>query len=232
MDLSEKKNFSYRHPWELSRADMVIKELEKIDICGDILDVGCGDNYFDERLLKESKNINSIWGIDINLKKDIHKKRAHYVNSYDKIEDKKFDYILLMDVIEHIEEPVEFLKNILKYKKENGYIIITVPAFQKLFSAHDRDLKHFRRYEYPSLMNLLNETNITCLNWSYFYLSLYIVRSLTKNKSLGLSDWKYCHRNIKTVIIRNILNIDFTVLRFLSNIGIHINGLSLFMICK
>ena len=29
-------------------------------------------------------------------------------------EDKKFDYILLMDVIEHIEEPVEFLKNIVE----------------------------------------------------------------------------------------------------------------------
>ncbi|KAI4452578.1 hypothetical protein C823_007162 [Eubacterium plexicaudatum ASF492] len=36
-------------------------------------------------------------------------------------------------------------------------ILITVPAFQNLFSLHDIQLKHFRRYNYKSLYHVLDQ---------------------------------------------------------------------------
>ena len=44
------------------------------------------------------------------------------------------------------EETAKALPQIIKYFKDNGRIILTVPAYQSLFSKHDKELKHFRRY--------------------------------------------------------------------------------------
>ncbi len=52
----------------------------------------------------------------------------------------------LFDVVEHIENDVEFLATIYKYMKDDGYIFITVPAFQSLWSNDDVYAGHFRRY--------------------------------------------------------------------------------------
>lgn len=232
MDLSEKKDFKYRHPWEIARADMVIKDFERLNIKGKVLDIGCGDNYFDSRLINDVKDIEGVWGIDINLEKDIDDGKCHFYNSYDKIKDQQFDCILLMDVLEHVEDAESFLKDVLKYRKEGGTIIITVPAFQKLFSTHDKELKHFRRYEYKTLNELITSCGLEHLEWTYFYLSLLIIRIFTKNMSLGLDQWNNDYKSIKTQIIRLILNIDATILKFLSKKGIHIPGLSIFMIIK
>ena len=51
MDLSERSDSPYRHPWELSRTEIILGELKKLKIHGKILDIGCGDRYFDKKLL-------------------------------------------------------------------------------------------------------------------------------------------------------------------------------------
>lgn len=232
MDLSENKGVIYRHPWELSRTDVILKNLSDLDICGDILDVGCGDSYFDEKLIKTFPTINNLYGIDINLEKPFENGKAHYVNSYDDLKDKKFDFILLMDVIEHIEDDNQFIKEIKTYLKKDGIILITVPAFQSLYSIHDEELKHFRRYNFKQLKKILTNNNIKILDWSYFYFSLFIARILTKNKSIKVNTWKSKENALSTKILRFILNLDYTLLRILSKLHIHINGLSLMVICK
>ncbi|QDV50545.1 class I SAM-dependent methyltransferase [Gimesia fumaroli] len=54
--------------------------------------------------------------------------------------------VLLLDVMEHMEDPVELLKNAAETLTEDGGIIITVPAYPMLYSDWDRKLGHFCRY--------------------------------------------------------------------------------------
>lgn len=231
MDLSENKPAKFRHPWELSRTDVITKELSQLSIKGAILDIGCGDAYFDEKLISQFPNIDFLYGIDINLQESIHKEKAHYLNNYDGIRGMKFDYILLMDVIEHIENDSEFMDSIRNYLKPDGKILITVPAFQSLYGIHDQELSHFRRYNAKQLKSVLNESGFNVIHWNYFYLSLLTVRFFTKNKSLKVNTWKEDEDTFKTKLVRGILNIDYKVLKSLSRIGIKIGGLSLIAIC-
>ena len=54
--------------------------------------------------------------------------------------------VLLLDVMEHMEDPVQLLKNAAETLSDDGGIIITVPAYPMLYSDWDRKLGHFRRY--------------------------------------------------------------------------------------
>jgi hypothetical protein len=114
----------------------------------------------------------------------------------------------------------------------DGIILITVPAFQCLFSTHDKELHHYRRYNFKQLNKVLKKNNIKVKDWNYFYLSLLIVRYFTKNKSIEVNSWKYNEKDIRTRITRFILNLDYTILKVLSLIHIHIGGLSLMAICQ
>jgi SAM-dependent methyltransferase len=58
----------------------------------------------------------------------------------------KFDSILYIDVIEHIEDAEKELELALTYLKPGGHLIILVPAYNFLFNEFDKAIGHFRRY--------------------------------------------------------------------------------------
>ena len=92
-----------------------------------------------------------------------------------KIEDKKplpfiqssFDLITLLDVLEHIENDQEFLKNLKSYLKRGGFLLITVPAYKFLWSEHDEALGHFRRYTASELVKKLGSANLVPIHYTY-----------------------------------------------------------------
>ena len=61
-------------------------------------------------------------------------------------ESNRFDVVCLFDVLEHVREDFETLEAIKSLLKPNGRVLITVPAYQWLWSQHDKSLHHFRRY--------------------------------------------------------------------------------------
>jgi SAM-dependent methyltransferase len=64
----------------------------------------------------------------------------------------KFDSILYIDVIEHIEDAESELELAVQYLKPGGYLIILVPAYNFLFSEFDKAIGHFRRYNKKMLL--------------------------------------------------------------------------------
>ncbi len=53
----------------------------------------------------------------------------------------------MLDVIEHVEDDVGFVRDVVDGSlAPGGWVLVSVPAYQSLFSSHDRALKHFRRY--------------------------------------------------------------------------------------
>ena len=237
MDLLEVTGNKNRHPWEISRASRILKELPKFYEGDDVLDVGCGDGYFDRMIARKFPSAN-FYGIDINLPRSYSEGNVSFFNSYEALPQKKFDCIILMDVLEHIKDDTEFLAKISQRLKYNGTILITVPAFMKLYSAHDREVKHYRRYEHKRLLKLIKKCGLKEVKWSYFYMSLILGRCLTRNRTQDtqgfhcVGKWKWAQNHIITKVITSILNIDYNFLIFCSKRNVHFPGLSLLSVCK
>jgi SAM-dependent methyltransferase len=66
--------------------------------------------------------------------------------------DIKFDTILYIDVIEHIENASAELEQAKELLADDGYLIVLVPAHQFLYSAFDKAIGHYRRYNKKSLL--------------------------------------------------------------------------------
>lgn len=76
---------------------------------------------------------------------------ARAVGSAELAADEKFDSIIYIDVLEHIEDDRAEMLKISKHLKKNGYLIVLCPAHQKLFTPFDRAIGHFRRYNKTTL---------------------------------------------------------------------------------
>lgn len=83
------------------------------------------------------------------------------------------DAILLLDVLEHIEDDAGFFKRIVGLAKPGALIFITVPACPWLWSPHDNDHHHFRRYMPDTLKSLWAGAPIKELMISFFNSRLY-----------------------------------------------------------
>jgi SAM-dependent methyltransferase len=83
-------------------------------------------------------------------------------------EDERFDLICMFDVLEHIDEDVETLAALRKRLAPGGRMLITVPAYPWLWSAHDVFLHHKRRYTARTLRQAFNESGLRVDRITYF----------------------------------------------------------------
>lgn len=232
MDLIEKNNNENRHPWELSRVESLVKEINKYHTGGNILDIGCGDSYFDYQLLEKNQNIDKLYGIDIYTKDEFKDGKYIVTNNYDKLKNKKFDTIVILDVIEHIDNDYDFLENTVKpLLNKNGKIIITVPAYQFLFGKHDIELKHYRRYNHKMIKDICNKGSFKIKQTHYFYASLVLPRLIFKisNKDNKINNWKYNKNHWLTRLLKEFLNLDYLVCKKMNKLSF---GLSLFIVLE
>lgn len=154
-----------------------------------ILDIGCGQGGILRRIRDNYPQIKLV-GVDPFLPPHVQDfLLSHSITtelSLAKITDSSFDLILMMDVLEHVENPGELLNNALKYASPTSQIFITVPAYQWLWSQHDVALGHYRRYTTNRLRSLLKSTGVkpqyTSLGYSLhsLFLGAVIPRTIEK----------------------------------------------------
>ena len=206
MDICELNNNpnwrELRHPWERARVKVIADLLkehfgEKISRL-QILDIGSGDAYLVYELTRIFPEL-EVHCIDIEYTPEIKKELLNQIGDanitlYNSQEEYKFanpefspDIILLLDVIEHIEDDRAFLNALISQKviDSKTKVLITVPAHQSLFSAHDVFLKHFRRYTVSSLVDTLVACNLKPLKSGYFFFSLVSARYIQKKLNIG-----------------------------------------------
>ena len=99
-------------------------------------------------------------------------------------EDNSFDLVCAFDVIEHIQEDHQAVKEIKRVLKPKKKFFVTVPAYQFLWSEHDEVNYHYRRYSRTQLSRLFSETGLSVTLKSYFNSILFpliaLVRTLSK----------------------------------------------------
>ena len=90
-------------------------------------------------------------------------------------EAERFDLIGLFDVLEHVEEDQAALAALTERLSAEGRILLTVPAFQWLWSAHDEHHHHFRRYNRAQLAAVAKRAGLTVERSFYFNTLLFPV---------------------------------------------------------
>jgi SAM-dependent methyltransferase len=171
-------NQNVNHWWFEARKIIISNILKKHskDKKKNILDYGCGVGINLGILSKFGKVFyydKSKLAIDY-VKKIYAKKKFFYLSKNKLLKyKKKFDIIIAADVIEHIKNDKKKINELSSLLKKNGFILITVPAYQKLFSSKDISLKHYRRYTKDGLNKVLKDY-FHEIEFTYFNFILFI----------------------------------------------------------
>lgn len=164
-----------RHWWWRARERFLLERLAAARSAREsdeplrILDVGCGDALFFDELSR----FGAVEGIepDATLLTD-GPWRAHIhegVLDAEWARDRTFDWVLMLDVLEHVEDPLPVLRAARTTLPPNGRLFLTVPAFPALWTSHDVLNHHFRRYTTHSLGRELRAAGLRVLEARYFF---------------------------------------------------------------
>ncbi|MCH5343711.1 MAG: methyltransferase domain-containing protein [Acetatifactor sp.] len=248
MDLNETtEEVLNRHPWELSRTRCVLNAFSKYmdrqhknQKRKRYINVGAGDLYFDKVLIAKYKK-DEVYAVDLAYKdlaseeKNIHK--YHYL---EEIEVQGFDYAIMMDSLEYMEDDVDYVTRVSSLLRKGGYFFFTLPAFPSLFSDHDINVRNLRRYSRRSFFEVIHKVPGLKIKEDHnFYTSLFLVRFLQKLLHLPIdrehkvtTGWRFKEKGLITRFITGCLNLDFAVNRELSRVGIRLPGLSMLVVCR
>ena len=72
------------------------------------------------------------------------------------LRDECADVVTMLDVLEHLSDDARALSEVRRILRPGGALVLSVPAYQHLWSAHDEALHHFRRYEKSGLSRVLH----------------------------------------------------------------------------
>jgi len=85
------------------------------------------------------------------------------------VRDGSIEQILLLDVLEHIEDDTGFLNLIRQKLARHGKLLVTVPAFQALWSSEDEEAGHYRRYTLKQFTEAAEEAGFRVCYANYFF---------------------------------------------------------------
>ena len=170
-----------------------------------VAEIGAGMGNFTEYLL--TRNLTRLMAFEPsdNMYKVLQEKYASNkcvttVNNF--FEEKSADYLDAFDsvcyinVLEHIENDKEALSHAYKTLRNNGHIIVFVPALQFLFSDLDRKVGHFRRYSKFGLVNIVQSVGFSIERVKYFdivgiipwYIAFVLLKQTTTEGNVSLYD--------------------------------------------
>jgi len=134
---------------------------------GRTLDVGCGAG----KLLLELEQLGwQAEGVDTVLsqgkRRGLTLKKANLQTQPLPYPANHFDLVICLDTLEHMSDDKRLAAEMARVAKPGGIMIISVPAYQRLFSYWDAMLGHFRRYNKPRLLRAVPGK---CLFVSYYF---------------------------------------------------------------
>lgn len=165
------------HFWIRRRFD-VLRRICGADLAQDlrVAEIGCGSGIVQAQFQQELGI--PVDGFDLDARAlerngsdasrlycyDIHDRSAELADRY--------DVVLLLDVLEHVEDDAQFLRDAAFPLKPGGRLVVNVPASERLFSKYDRSVGHLRRYAPAQLLELGAPAGLREVAWTYWGLPL------------------------------------------------------------
>jgi 2-polyprenyl-3-methyl-5-hydroxy-6-metoxy-1,4-benzoquinol methylase len=168
-----------RHWYYASKAAATQRFLGETPI-GKILDVGAGSGFFTRHLLTHTA-ANEAWCVDISYDVDSDAntsgKPVHYRRDIESVD---ADLVLLMDVLEHVDDDVGLLKAYVDKVPSGSRFLMTVPAFQFLWSGHDDFLEHKRRYTLAQFEAVARAAGLTVKRGAYYFAAVFPIAAVLR----------------------------------------------------
>jgi 2-polyprenyl-3-methyl-5-hydroxy-6-metoxy-1,4-benzoquinol methylase len=162
-----------KHWWWRSRTELIIDKLRQLRPTTGwkrILDIGCGDALFFDRLAEFGEVEGVEPSADLVSSDNPYRNRV-YLCPFDESfrPGKQYSLILLLDVLEHLPDPVGALKHAMSLLAPDGFILITVPAFMALWTNHDDLNHHLIRYTKRSFSEVARQADLHIREERYLY---------------------------------------------------------------
>ncbi len=163
-----------RHWWYRARREVLaalILRTVKLPENARILEIGCGTGH-NLAMLGEFGQVEAL-ELDEEARHYAEKRLGHSVMSaplpeLEGVPERRYDLIGAFDVIEHIDDDRAALASIASKLKSGGRFVMTVPAHQWMWSAHDVVNHHKRRYSKRTLKALIEASPMKLERIGYF----------------------------------------------------------------
>lgn len=146
-----------------------------------IADIGAGSGFFSRHLLQTTCAERALcvdpfyereWSETLDDKPIDFRRRP--------LEDGSADLFLFMDVLEHVDDDRGLLLEHLEAAKAGSHVLVSVPAFQLLWSGHDVFLEHRRRYRLGQLTSVVESAGLAVVQASYFFGAVFPIAALLR----------------------------------------------------
>jgi SAM-dependent methyltransferase len=181
------------HWWYVARrrilADLIAREVA-LPEGARILEIGCGTGHNFE-MLRDFGRLDAV-EVDGEARALASSRLGHAVSAaplpaLDGIADAGYDLIALLDVLEHVDEDQAALESIARKLAPRGRLLVTVPAYQWMWSAHDVAHHHKRRYSKRSLRRVAEAAGLTVQRIGFFNSLLFPIAAIVRlaGKAVG-----------------------------------------------
>ncbi len=171
MDLKEQKaiNGDPADHWYYISKGRAIKSLLGRRPIKKLLDVGAGSGVFSKMLTAEGRADHATC-VDPGYEADfVGGRRTDRIDFVRNVETVEADTVLMIDVIEHVDDDVALIRDYADRAPTGTRFLISVPAFQFLWSSHDEFLDHRRRYNLNNLRRSVESAGLEPVQMRYFF---------------------------------------------------------------
>ena len=220
--------------WELKYFDLSKNfrkyqfDLIKRYISGNVAEIGPGNGIMLEYYLDRCETLD-LFEPDKDLffslnNKFTNSKKIFIQNKELELSNEKYNTILYLDVLEHIKDHEKEILKAFDSLKDNGYLVINVPAFQFLYSDFDKNVGHYRRYSKHDINKILSKHNIKTISLKYYDSIGFLLSLLSK---ITFSNYKKNFEN-KIKIWDSLISIS----KMIDIISFNFFGKSLLIVIK
>lgn len=219
------------------RSRNVRKIVKKFLQGGSVLDIGCGTGHLLRELVNEGREVTGVEPTKelfaYSLKVCNHKKIKLFNingNELGRI-NKKFDNMVCVDVIEHVENDIGIIKSASDVSGKNALFVVLVPAFPFLYGERDKSIGHLRRYNKKELIEKMENNGFKVIKSRYWnslgFLVYFLFEKILRKKVP--EGHRYKDKKGVTLLINKLLDLWFRVVENNISFGF---GLSLIVIGK
>jgi len=217
--------------WNLARNRIILKYLQKYRLTN-ILDVGCGRGIVTSYLFNSGLNITGIDPGNVPRIEESELTIYYNINPLELPEALRVSVntITLFDVIEHIKEPIPFIKGLTDKYPNLTHLVITIPARKELWTNFDDFYGHFRRYSLKDLKRETEDAGFELLYSRYFfhilYFLIYLNNKLKKQRKIGFNP----PNGVLSIFLNRLMATLFYIETFL--LPGKVIGSSIICVCK
>ena len=167
------------------------------------MDFGCGFGVFSEYLQKLGYNVD---GFDVNNEAVLESK-SRGINTFSDLSqiNQRYETITSSNVLEHVEDDIALMLDIKSLLKEDGTLVLYLPASKIAWTQMDEDVNHFRRYSKKELIEKLTRSGFYIQSIKYVDFIGWLVLMIFKlfrikpkfNKKLLIFYDKFFFKNLK-----------------------------------